>query len=418
MASLGRRLVVEADGGSRGNPGVAGYGAVVRDADTGQLLAERAAPLGLASNNVAEYEGLIAGLQAVLDLGLAEMAEVTVRMDSKLVVMQMTGEWKIKHEDMRRLALQARDLQRQIQARAGTVSYEWVPRGENLTADKLSNVGMDGETVHRDYVDGDDEEPAPATATAAPANAAAAAALPAADPTFGEVRTPVSEIVLSTETTPTLEGSCKLVLVRHGVTPFTEQRRIDGRGGADPSLSQQGRAQATAAAGAVRALIERSEPSPVTVVTSNLARARETGEAIARALGVAPEVDEDWDEQNFGDWDGRSMEELVTEYGEELLRLRQDPDYARPTGESHNQLVERIRRALGRAVARGGTVVVATHRKPIMCVLAEVLGIDHDRAWSIATAPASLTALEVWPDGGVQVAFVNDTHHLHGLPRP
>ncbi|HLS39423.1 MAG TPA: reverse transcriptase-like protein, partial [Ornithinicoccus sp.] len=102
---MGRRLVVEADGGSRGNPGVAGYGAVVRDADTGQLLAERAAPLGLASNNVAEYEGLIAGLQAVLDLGLAEMAEVTVRMDSKLVVMQMTGEWKIKHEDMRRLAL-------------------------------------------------------------------------------------------------------------------------------------------------------------------------------------------------------------------------------------------------------------------------------------------------------------------------
>lgn len=411
MASLGRRLVVEADGGSRGNPGVAGYGAVVLDADTGKVLAERAAPLGLASNNVAEYRGLIAGLQAVLDLGLAEMADVTVRMDSKLVVMQMTGEWKIKHEDMRRLALQARDLQRQIQARAGTVSYEWIPRGENLIADKLSNVGMDGETVHRDHLDADDEEPDPAlsTDTGNPA---------VTEPTFGEVRTPVSEIVLSTETTPTLEGSCKLVLVRHGVTPLTEQRRIDGRGGVDPSLSQQGRAQATAAAGAVRALIERSEPSPVTVVTSNLARARETGEAIARALGVTPEVDEDWDEQNFGDWDGRSMEELVSEFGDDLLRLRQDPDYARPTGESHHQLVERIRRALGRAVARGGTVVVATHRKPIMCVLAEVLGIDHDRAWSIATAPASLTALEVWPDGGVQVAFVNDTHHLHGLPRP
>jgi probable phosphoglycerate mutase len=71
--------------------------------------------------------------------------------------------------------------------------------------------------------------------------------------------------------------------------------------------------------------------------------------------------------------------------------------------------------AFARAVARGGTVVVASHRKPLMCVLAQVLGIDHERIWSIATAPTSLTALEVWPDGGVQVAFVNDVHHLQGL---
>ncbi|MDQ3527426.1 MAG: reverse transcriptase-like protein, partial [Actinomycetota bacterium] len=71
---MARALVVEADGGSRGNPGVAGYGALVRDGDTGELLAERAAPLGKASNNVAEYSGLIAGLQAVLDLGMAQGA--------------------------------------------------------------------------------------------------------------------------------------------------------------------------------------------------------------------------------------------------------------------------------------------------------------------------------------------------------
>ncbi|MGC1207575.1 MAG: reverse transcriptase-like protein, partial [Ornithinimicrobium sp.] len=110
-----RRLVIEADGGSRGNPGVAGYGALVRDPESGVLLAQRAAPLGKESNNVAEYSGLIAGLQAVLDLSLESDADIQVLMDSKLVVEQMAGRWKIKHADMRRLALEARDLVRQIE---------------------------------------------------------------------------------------------------------------------------------------------------------------------------------------------------------------------------------------------------------------------------------------------------------------
>ena len=102
-----RRLIVEADGGSRGNPGPAGYGALVRDADTHRVLAERAASVGRATNNVAEYGGLVAGLQAALDLD--PTAEVEVRMDSKLVVEQMSGRWQVKHPDMKQLALQARD---------------------------------------------------------------------------------------------------------------------------------------------------------------------------------------------------------------------------------------------------------------------------------------------------------------------
>lgn len=399
-----RRLLVEADGGSRGNPGVAGYGALVRDAESGRVLAERAAPLGRASNNVAEYQGLVAGLQAVLDLGLADGAEVAVRMDSKLVVEQMAGRWKIKHEDMRRLALQARGLVRQIEAAGGGVSWTWVPRAANGPADALSNVGMDGRTVHQDHREDLAEEDPPDGGPVA-----------AATPTFGEGRAPVADVVLSTETTPTLEGSCRLVLVRHGVTDFTTSRRLDGRGGADPELNRLGRAQAAAAAGAVRALVERSEQGPVSVMTSELRRARQTGAALARELGVEPETDPDWDEQGFGDWDGLTMEELARDFRDELHRLRVDADYARPGGESHRQLAARVSDAFGRAVRRGGTVVVATHRKPVMCVLAQVLGIDHDRIWSVATAPTSLTAFEVWPDGGVQVAFVNDTHHLHGL---
>ena len=88
---MSRRLTVEADGGSRGNPGVAGYGALVRDTDTAALLAERAEPLGKASNNVAEYRGLIAGLEAAY--AIDPSAQVHVRMDSKLVVEQMSGRW-------------------------------------------------------------------------------------------------------------------------------------------------------------------------------------------------------------------------------------------------------------------------------------------------------------------------------------
>ena len=112
-------LIVEADGGSRGNPGVAGYGALVRCAASRRVLAERAAPLGRASNNVAEYTGLIEGLRVAAELDPA--AAVEVRMDSKLVVEQMSGRWKIKHEDMRRLALQARELVQAREAAGGSV---------------------------------------------------------------------------------------------------------------------------------------------------------------------------------------------------------------------------------------------------------------------------------------------------------
>ncbi|WP_256842523.1 bifunctional RNase H/acid phosphatase [Ornithinimicrobium cryptoxanthini] len=403
MPSAGGRLIVEADGGSRGNPGVAGYGALVREAD-GQLLAERAAPLGTASNNVAEYTGLIEGLRAVLDLG-REAAQVQVRMDSKLVVEQMSGRWKIKHEDMRRLAGEARELASAIEAAGGQVAYGWVPRDQNAAADALSNRGMDGETVRRDH----------AASRAQPTFGEVRAAVGDVRAAAGEEQTTVGEQLFSTETDPTLEGSCRLIMVRHGVTDFTRSHKLDGRGGSNPPLNDEGLAQAAAAAGAVKRLIDRSGPTTVSVITSSLTRAMQTGGAIADALGLTPEVDHDWDEQAFGDWDGQTMADLVTHSGEELLALRQDPAYARPGGESRNQLTGRVNHALARAVARGGTVVVATHRLPLMVVLSRVLGVDSNRAWSIATAPASLTAYEFWPDGGVQVAFVNDTHHLHDL---
>ena len=132
-----RRLVIQADGGSRGNPGTAGYGAVVLDAVSGEVLAEVSEPIGRATNNVAEYSGLVAGLRAAGKLAPGATAEV--RMDSKLVVEQMSGRWQIKHPDMRPLAARAMDTARAL----GRVSYTWVPRSRNAHADRLANQAMD-----------------------------------------------------------------------------------------------------------------------------------------------------------------------------------------------------------------------------------------------------------------------------------
>jgi ribonuclease H / adenosylcobalamin/alpha-ribazole phosphatase len=129
-------VVVEADGGSRGNPGKAAYGALLKDAATGRVLAERAERIGVASNNVAEYRGLIAGLELYREH--AEGAELEVRMDSKLVVEQMAGRWKIKHPSMRPLALEANRLA------PPDTRWTWVPREENKHADRLANLALDG----------------------------------------------------------------------------------------------------------------------------------------------------------------------------------------------------------------------------------------------------------------------------------
>jgi probable phosphoglycerate mutase len=131
-----RVLLVEADGGSRGNPGESGSGAIVADQATGELLAEISLYGGIASNNVAEYKGMIAGVRRAIELD--PDAELLVRLDSKLVVEQMSGRWKIKHPAMAELAAEARDVL------TGTpVRFQWIPRLENSRADKLANLAMD-----------------------------------------------------------------------------------------------------------------------------------------------------------------------------------------------------------------------------------------------------------------------------------
>ena len=119
---MARHFSLTADGGSRGNPGPAGYGSVITE--NGKIIAELYDFIGIATNNVAEYCGLIAGLTAIN--ALDPQATVDVKMDSKLVVEQMSGRWQIKHADMRKLASDARNAHT-----ASLVKYSWIPRDEN-----------------------------------------------------------------------------------------------------------------------------------------------------------------------------------------------------------------------------------------------------------------------------------------------
>ncbi|MFC6714090.1 bifunctional RNase H/acid phosphatase [Branchiibius cervicis] len=398
VAVSGRRaLRLEADGGSRGNPGVAGYGAVVFDAVTGDTLAERAAPLGKASNNVAEYSGLIAGLEAAMEIDPG--ARIEVAMDSKLVIEQMAGRWKIKHEDMRRLALQAQDLVRRIRESEGEVTWTWIPRERNKRADKLSNDGMDGEVVTSDYWREADSRPASL------AGEQLTLLMPDED---GERAVPEPPVVVPARTSPTPR---RIVLLRHGVTDLTVQGRLDGRGGIDPELNPEGRRQAYAAAQGVHDQILGEVPY---VVTSSLARAKATGGAVAQALGVPARVDADWDEQSFGAWDGLSFSRIRDLAPDGLASLRSDPDFCAPGGESHRDFIARVLAAYERlldGVDEGQTVVVATHRKPIMAVLAHVLGLDMASGWRLGCGPASFTVVDVFP-GAVTIERLNDQHHL------
>ena len=143
---------MEADGGSRGNPGPAGYGAVVFSADHGTVLAESKQAIGQATNNVAEYRGLIAGLA---EAALVGATEVAVSMDSKLVVEQMSGRWKVKHPDLIDLNREARGLASQFDR----ITFTWIPREKNKHADRLANEAMDAAAAIA--ADAGDQQPAP-----------------------------------------------------------------------------------------------------------------------------------------------------------------------------------------------------------------------------------------------------------------
>jgi ribonuclease HI len=132
----GLRLMAYTDGASRGNPGPASYGAVVLDAEGGELRAISVA-IGVETNNVAEYRGAIAAVEAALELGASALE---LRMDSQLIVRQLEGRYRVKNAGLKPLFLKLQALLEQLDE----VAIRHVPREENRRADALANAALDG----------------------------------------------------------------------------------------------------------------------------------------------------------------------------------------------------------------------------------------------------------------------------------
>ncbi|MFF9054771.1 bifunctional RNase H/acid phosphatase [Streptomyces erythrochromogenes] len=458
------RFVVEADGGSRGNPGPAGYGAVVLDPASGETLAERAEFIGVATNNVAEYKGLIAGLTAAREL--APDAEVLVRMDSKLVVEQMSGRWKIKHPDMKPLAAEAARILPRAQ-----VTYEWIPRERNKHADRLANEAMDagkrGEqwepSASSAALDASAARtlstpppsgpPGDAAAGAAAARAALAASrgVPAAgadtlfgspaaagtaeagaDTLFAEAEPGSAGAVTAAAEArdraghaataaapaagqgqgwgPDMGAPATFVLLRHGETALTPQKRFSGSGGSDPELSPAGRRQAAAVAEALAA-----RGTVQTVISSPLLRCRETARAVADRLGLDVTVEQGLREVDFGAWEGLTFAEVQERFPDDLQAWLDSPKAA-PTGggESFAAATRRISATRDRLLAAhaGRTVLLVTHVTPVKILVRLALGAPPESLFRMELSAASLSAVAYYADGNASVRLLNDTAHL------
>nr|WP_246416719.1 bifunctional RNase H/acid phosphatase [Nocardioides luti] len=362
--------MIEADGGSRGNPGPAAYGVVLTDADTGAVIAEEGTTIGVATNNVAEYSGLVAGLRLAEEH--APRAEIEVRMDSKLVVEQMSGRWRVKQPHLQPLVEEAHQL-----APAGT-TYTWVPREQNTHADRLANEALDGRrsgvTLAADDVESlieEIESPAPAS-DAAPAPARGWAA---------------------SSGTPTT-----IILLRHGVTPHTLEKRFSGGlASSNPGLSDEGRDQVRAAAEWLAPLAERIDA----VIASPVRRTLESAEIVAAVLGKSIEVEPGFAEMEFGTWDGMTFAEVAERDGDDLDAWLGSLDVSPGGGESFLVVEERVLAGLQRVLDAhaGQTVVVVSHVTPIKTLVAHAVQAPLGSVFRMELAPASVSVVSFFTGG-------------------
>lgn len=374
------KVIVEADGGSRGNPGPAGYGTVVWSADRAEVLAEAKESIGVATNNVAEYRGLLAGLTEAARVGAAEVA---VFMDSKLVVEQMAGRWKVKHPDLITLHTQARALAAQFDH----VRYSWIPRAKNSHADRLANEAMDaaanGTAPAVRQLAVDEPETPPRDQPEKPS-------APKAPGWTGATGTPT-----------------RLLLLRHGQTELSVQRRYSGRG--NPPLTDTGRRQADAAA---RYLAQRGGIGAV--ISSPLQRCYDTATAAAKRLRLDVTVDEDLTETDFGAWEGLMFAEAAERDPELHRRWLKDTSTEPPGGESFDEVQQRVLRVRDRIVAEhsGTTVLVVSHVTPIKTLLRLALDAGPAILYRLHLDLASLSIAEFFDDGPASVRLVNQTAYL------
>lgn len=369
---MARRLIVEADGGSRGNPGPAAYGAVVKDADTGRILAEEGATIGVDTNNVAEYRGLIAGLRAAYTLD--RTAEIEARLDSKLIVEQMSGRWKIKNANIRRLVDEATAA-----FPVQSVRYKWVPREQNKHADRLVNDALDG---------------LPVNATHEPSSADAAK------------DKPPNALVGWSATHPTVTTT---TLLRHGETIHTASKRFSGWGGDDPGLSDVGRKQA-----ALTAEHLRGSGGIDIIAASPMARTRETADVVAAAIGADVITEIGLRECSFGEWDGLTFAEVQDRSPEQVTDWLAATSVRPPGGESFDEVAARVTDARDRLLSDypGKVLLLVTHVTPVKTLVRLALNAPPNALFRMEVRPASLSTLQWFGDGHASLRTFNETAHL------
>lgn len=389
-----RLLVVEADGGSRGNPGPAAYGTVVRDGETGRVLVEVAETIGEATNNVAEYRGVLAGIQHALEVD--PEARIEARLDSKLIVEQMSGRWAIKNAALRELALAVRRL-------GADVSYTWVPRAQNTAADRLVNEALDaqsrGESVRIDRRVG--------------------AGLPAADDVVGDALEERAEEARSARRPHKMVGwatdlgtPTTTLLGRHGATPYSLEKRFSGSGGADPALAPIGEQQAEALA---REIAARGGVDAI--VSSPLLRTLQTAERVAHATGAAIDIEPGIAECAFGEWDGFTFAEVNERWPVELAAWLASTDVAPPGGESFAECRDRVDRARRDLLTRhaGQRVAVISHVTPIKLMTGICVDAPLSSLYRMELAPCSLTTIAWFADGNSSLFGFAESAHLRGV---
>jgi probable phosphoglycerate mutase len=371
------KLIIEADGGSRGNPGLAGAGAVIIDSSTGKVLKEISESVGVATNNVAEYTAVVLALEAAFEIDPA--ASVIVRMDSKLVVEQMSGRWKIKHPDM--MALGAR-VQKLVASK--DVEFVWIPREQNGLADALANKAMD-------Y---------------------------AGDPIASAVEFNSGEPSSIRAPRPSIQEATTLILVRHGRTALTESRKISGGDGENPDLSELGRQDARQVAEELAKLGHSGNfaylAPPVAVVHSPIARAQQTAQAISNRVSIPMVSNDDLAEIGFGEWDGLTNEEMIAAFEDEYNAWRGSLEVAPPGGETLKDFDARVRRAFDSILEQysGQSVVVVAHVMPIRALLRLANDSSIAGFWRINVGPASISIARYWGYEAAEVVCSNSTAHL------
>lgn len=410
------KVIIEADGGSRGNPGPAGSGSVVLDEQRNELAAIPYV-VGKATNNVAEYHGLLNGLTKAKELGATD---VVVRMDSKLVVEQMSGRWKIKHPDMQELALQCRAIAQEF----ASITYNWVPRKENKRADELANIAMDalakGAKVGAVELPGQSEGKVDSEAESAAAESDSNTAENHKRKGKGEGDEKGEAAASSSSEQSTDSGksgpaswngaNCaplRLILLRHGQTEMSAKRLYSGR--SNPPLSEIGEQQAKAAA---RFIAGRGGIDAV--VASPLERCQQTARYAADALGLEVETIEGLVELDFGEWDGLSFNEASERDPELHAKWLQDPKVAPPGGESLQASFRRVKAVHAELEQRfaGKNVLVVSHVTPIKSLLRLALGATGAVYHRMHLDLASISIVEFYADGPTCVRSMNDTGHL------